>query len=97
MRTRPHPRVSHVILQGGVSDRETDDQDEQSTRGENLALAAKIAAESPAGGREMMPRNTTWAPVTAQRYLDLNAKAGADDHYSSDLTDTKLSAPDPGP
>ena len=88
MRTRPHLAVSHVIMQGGVSDRETDDADAASKKRELLKLAQEISVSSPAGGSEMMPRNTTWAPITAQRYQDLNAFAGADDYFSSDLDDS---------
>ena len=90
MRTRPHSAVSHVIMQGGVSDRETEDADEKSKRDEMLKLARQITASSPSGASEMMPRATTWAPVTAQRYLDLNDYAGADDYFSSDLDDAHL-------
>lgn len=91
MRTRPHAVVSHVIFQGGVSDRESDDPEADRQRSEALALAEKVASSSPSGSKEMMPRCTTWAPVTAQRYIDLNAVAGTDDYFSSDLTDDQLS------
>jgi len=90
MRTRPHDRVSHVILQGGVSDRESDDAEETRARSVALELAASTSSSSLSGGQEMMPRDTTWAPVTAQRYMDLNAVAGADDYFSSDLSDAQL-------
>jgi pimeloyl-ACP methyl ester carboxylesterase len=89
MRTRPHPAVSHVILQGGVSDRESDDPAVHSSRIDALALARTISASS-SGGQEMMPRATSWAPITAQRYLDLNEKGGSDDYFSSDLDDSQL-------
>ena len=39
-----------------------------------------------------MPRNTTWAPITAQRFMDLNAEGGTDDYFSSDLDDAQLAA-----
>jgi len=90
MRTCPHDRVSHVIMQGGVSDRESDDAEETRTRSAALELAASICSSSSSGGQELMPRDTTWAPVTAQRYLDLNAVAGTDDYFSSDLSDEQL-------
>ena len=90
MRTRPHPAVTHVILQGGVSDRESDDAEETAKRAATLELAHATAAASPSGRQEMLPRGTTWAPVTAQRYTDLNAHAGADDYFSSDLTVAQL-------
>ena len=37
-----------------------------------------------------MPRSAFWAPITAKRYLDLHDRNGADDYFSSDLTDTEL-------
>ena len=39
---------------------------------------------------EMMPREAFWAPITATRYLDLLAKGGTDDFFSSDWTDEEL-------
>mmetsp|Transcript_11094 Transcript_11094/g.14595 ORF Transcript_11094/g.14595 Transcript_11094/m.14595 type:complete len:133 (-) Transcript_11094:1494-1892(-) len=38
----------------------------------------------------MMPRSAFWAPITAQRFLDLQDKGGADDFFSSDYTDMEL-------
>lgn len=90
MRTRPHPKVTHVIMQGGVSDRESDDAEENRRRNELLTAARTLVSSSPSSGQELMPRNTTWAPVTAQRYMDLNEKAGTDDYFSSDLDDAQL-------
>ena len=90
MRTRPHEAVSHVIFQGGVSDRESDDAEVDRQRSEALAMAQTVASSSPSGSSEMMPRSTSWAPVTAQRYIDLNSLAGTDDYFSSDLTDEQL-------
>jgi len=90
MRTRPHSKVTHVIMQGGVSDRESDDVEEKRVRNDALALAHTIASSSPSGGKEMMPRETTWAPVTAQRFMDLNEAGGTDDYFSSDLNDAQL-------
>jgi len=90
MRTRPHASVSHVIMQGGVSDRESDDAEENRKRAESVNAARAIASSSPSGGQELMPRDTTWAPVTAQRFLDLNEVAGADDYFSSDLDEAQL-------
>ena len=39
----------------------------------------------------MMPRRVYWAPITAQRYLDLHEVGGMDDFFSSDYTDEILS------
>ena len=39
---------------------------------------------------EMMPRSAFWAPITAKRFLDLKDVGGADDFFSSDLTDEQL-------
>lgn len=41
-------------------------------------------------GNEMMPREAFWAPITAQRYLDLHERGGMDDYFSSDYTDQEL-------
>jgi hypothetical protein len=41
-------------------------------------------------GQEMMPRAAFWAPITAQRFVDLNEKGGRDDFFSSDFTDEEL-------
>jgi hypothetical protein len=39
---------------------------------------------------EFMPRSSFWAPITAKRFLDLHDRGGADDYFSSDLTDAEL-------
>ena len=39
---------------------------------------------------EMMPRSAFWAPITAKQFLDLQDMRGADDYFSSDLTDDEL-------
>ena len=41
-------------------------------------------------GQECMPRAAFWAPITAQRMVDLYAVGGADDYFSSDLSDAQL-------
>jgi hypothetical protein len=41
-------------------------------------------------GEEMLPRNFFWAPITAQRFLDLNAIGGTDDYFSSDYSNEEL-------
>ena len=81
-------RVRHCVLQAGVSDRETDDADELARRQPWLERAAALVAEGK--GDEFLPRASHWAPMTAQRYLDLHAVGGKDDYFSSDLSDAAM-------
>jgi len=37
-----------------------------------------------------LPQSFHWAPMTAQRYVNLHAKGGRDDYFSSDYMDDKL-------
>jgi hypothetical protein len=37
-----------------------------------------------------MPRDAFWAPITAQRLLDLHLVGGSDDFFSSDFSDAEL-------
>ncbi len=75
-----------VALQAPVSDREHAAMDDgHSTK---LSLARNLVDEGK--GHEMMPRSAFWAPITAQRFVDLNEKGGADDFFSSDFTDEEL-------
>lgn len=79
-------RVRVVGLQAPVSDRE----DAASREGfsENLHHATDLVESGK--GNEMMPRKAFWAPITAQRYVDLNARGGTDDYFSSDYSDDEL-------
>ena len=54
----------------------------------NIDTAKSLVAQGK--GMEMMPRNVFWAPITAQRFLDLQDRMGRDDFFSSDLTDSEL-------
>ena len=54
----------------------------------NLQIATNLVAEGKS--EEMMPRHVFWAPITAQRFLDLQSIGGRDDYFSSDFTDTEL-------
>lgn len=75
-----------VALQAPVSDREhASTQDGHST---NLILARNLVNEG--NGQEMMPRSAFWAPITAQRFVDLNERGGTDDYFSSDFTEEEL-------
>ena len=76
-----------VALQASVSDREVELED-QSKNEANVLIANQLKKEGK--GTEMMPRSAHWAPITAQRYLDLHMKGGADDFFSSDWTDEEL-------
>lgn len=76
-----------VALQASVSDREVEPEDRS-----NIDVNVQIANQMKRDGKEteMMPRSAHWAPITAQRYLDLHEKGGADDFFSSDWSDEEL-------
>lgn len=75
-----------VALQAPVSDREGAMQEPNYES--NLDHAKEMLAINKED--EMMPRSAFWAPITAQRFVDLFDKDGADDYFSSDYTDEKL-------
>lgn len=82
-------RLRFIVLQAPVSDRE------HLLSASDKATAFIEQARALAGeekGEEMLPREAMWAPITARRYLDLATKEGADDFFSSDLTDEELNA-----
>jgi pimeloyl-ACP methyl ester carboxylesterase len=81
------PNIVAVILQAPVSDREhaMANQDEYNR---HLAMAVSMAANK--NHQELMPRSAFWAPITAQRFLDLHERGGADDFFSSDYSDAEL-------
>jgi hypothetical protein len=81
-------RLKVVALQAPVSDRESATVHPIEGAAEHLAIAQKLVSEDK--GQEMMPRSSFWAPITAQRYVDVNEKGGADDYFSSDYTDEEL-------
>mmetsp|Transcript_16174 Transcript_16174/g.48251 ORF Transcript_16174/g.48251 Transcript_16174/m.48251 type:complete len:309 (+) Transcript_16174:177-1103(+) len=89
-RTRDDKRLVAIVLQAGVSDRETDDTAALARRAPVLERARKMVSEGK--GEEFLPRSAFWAPMTAQRFLDLHAVGGADDYFSSDLDDAALKA-----
>ena len=83
VRTCPPPELCKVILQAGVSDRETDD--------EKLAAERKHFLDTYTNDPEaFLPSDAYWAPITQQRFRDLFGKNGADDYFSSDLSDDAL-------
>ncbi|GKY91691.1 hypothetical protein MPSEU_000140900 [Mayamaea pseudoterrestris] len=80
-------KLKVVALQAPVSDREQAQlQDERYES--NIDLARSMRDNNK--GDEMMPRQTFWAPITANRFLDLQEYGGADDFFSSDYTDEQL-------
>eukprot|EP00536_Pseudo-nitzschia_multiseries_P018740 jgi/Psemu1/57111/gm1.57111_g len=79
-------RMSLVALQAPVSDREGTELEDGFA--DKLQTAAELVAENK--GDEMLPRSFHWAPMTAQRYVDLHARGGRDDYFSSDYTDDEL-------
>jgi hypothetical protein len=80
-------RITVVGLQAPVSDRESAAMHEGYA--ENLHVAQSLVGQGK--GQEMMPRSAFWAPITAQRFVDLNEIGGTDDFFSSDFTDEELS------
>ncbi len=82
-------KLRFLVLQAPVSDRE-----HMLSASEKaplyVAMAKALMAEGK--GEEMLPREAMWAPITARRFLDLATKEGADDLFSSDLTDEELRA-----
>jgi acetyl esterase/lipase len=81
-------KVKVAVLQAPVSDREHAMTEPNYTK--YVALARTMIAE--AKGQEMMPREAFWAPITAQRLLDLHLVGGSDDFFSSDFSDAELAS-----
>jgi Protein of unknown function (DUF1749) len=81
-------RVNLVVLQAPVSDREHAAHDNPTGYRTHLEVARHMVQEGKS--EEMMPREAFWAPITAQRFLDLHDRGGADDYFSSDYTDEEL-------
>jgi pimeloyl-ACP methyl ester carboxylesterase len=81
-------KIKLVVLQAPVSDREGPMEWDAEKYKRHLEIAKTMQQE----GRqeEMMTRDAFWAPITAQRYLDLNERGGRDDYFSSDYTDAEL-------
>lgn len=81
-------KIKFVALQAPVSDREDAATASPKEYEENIEVAEELVARGD--GEEMMPRKSFWAPITASRFLDLQGLGGADDFFSSDLTDRQL-------
>lgn len=78
--------IQVAVLQAPVSDREhamTEPNYEH-----HMEIARTLVQQDK--GQEMMPRSAFWAPISAQRFLDLQQRAGADDFFSSDFTNAEL-------
>jgi hypothetical protein len=83
-------KLKLVALQAPVSDRESTSVSPPENFDGIMSHARTLIQDGK--GQEMMPRSAFWAPITAQRFLDLNEKGGADDYFSSDYTDEELVA-----
>ena len=81
-------RLKVIGLQAPVSDREATMVHPPENYSQLMADAKALVLNGK--GQEMMPRSAFWAPITAQRFLDLNERGGADDYFSSDYTDKEL-------
>ena len=74
------------MLQAPVSDREQPMTEPEYA--DNIQNARELVENGK--GDEMMPRCVFWAPITAQRFLDLQDVGGRDDFFSSDFSDAQL-------
>jgi hypothetical protein len=81
-------KVKVAVMQAPVSDREHAMTEPNYTK--YLNLAKDMIAKDNKQGQEMMPREAFWAPITAQRLLDLHLVGGSDDFFSSDFSDEEL-------
>mmetsp|Transcript_23577 Transcript_23577/g.52268 ORF Transcript_23577/g.52268 Transcript_23577/m.52268 type:complete len:339 (-) Transcript_23577:159-1175(-) len=79
-------KVRLVALQAPVSDREGAEFEDGFAQ--KLQDAQKLVESGH--GQEMLPRAHHWAPMTAQRFVDLHVRGGRDDYFSSDYTDAEL-------
>jgi pimeloyl-ACP methyl ester carboxylesterase len=75
-----------AVLQAPVSDREHAATSPQYAH--FLSLAQDMRHQNKL--QEMMPREAFWAPITAERYLDLHERGGKDDYFSSDYSAEEL-------
>ena len=75
-----------VALQAPVSDREGAMNQPDYKKNIQYALELRHSGKD----MEFMPRNTFWAPISAKRLLDLQERGGADDFFSSDVSDEEL-------
>lgn len=82
--------VAGCVLQAPVSDREFAATQPETAKW--TAVARGMADEGSLD--ELMPRAADEAPITARRFLSLNAPGGQDDMFSSDLTRARLSCRD---
>ncbi|CEP14159.1 hypothetical protein [Parasitella parasitica] len=78
--------VSGYILQAPCSDRQY--LASLKNYQEYLVVSSKMRAYGV--GREIMPRDAHWSPITADRYYSLAAKHGDDDVFSTDFTDQEI-------
>ena len=81
--------LAAAVLQAPVSDREYAATLSETPR--DLA-AAQALVEAGRGDECLPPRAVFGVPVSAERYVSLYAEGGADDMFSSDLSDAQLSA-----
>lgn len=81
------PRLLRLaVLQAPVSDREHAATDSRYAHFLNVAQDMRRNDKL----QEMMPREAFWAPITAERYLDLQERGGKDDYFSSDYSKDEL-------
>ena len=79
-----HPKITRVILQGPVSDRE------YLTRLSSTKDQLNYCRENKTNRHEWLPRYLHDPPLTIERCLSLNEVNSSEDMFSSDLTDQQL-------
>eukprot|EP00936_MAST-01D_sp_MAST-1D-sp1_P002933 g2933.t1 len=85
---RQRELVRALILQAPVSDREY-----MATLPETAPhLAAAESMVAAGRGQELMPISADEAPISADRFVSLAARGGADDMFSSDMSNEELHA-----
>ncbi|OBZ83101.1 hypothetical protein A0J61_08850 [Choanephora cucurbitarum] len=79
--------ISGYVLQAPVSDREHFSKNLDNFE-HHLKLATQLRDEGK--GQELLPRDTFWAPITADRFYSFGTRLGDDDVFSTDFTDEEI-------
>ena len=83
-RGKPHPKISRVILQGAVSDRQ------YLSRLDSTRDQLNYCRNHGEDQRQWLPRDLHEPPLTIERCRSLNERNSIEDLFSSDLTDEEL-------
>lgn len=83
-RGKAHPKITRVILQGPVSDRQ------YLSRLDSTRDQLNFCRSHPEDQRQWLPRDLHDPPLTVERCRSLNERNSIEDLFSSDLTDEEL-------